>query len=73
MLSEGQCIYQGTIGNIIPYLQANELECPIYHNPVEYGNWLTNVLWNKGKHLEMAIGISYIIDFTAFLNAFSIL
>lgn len=36
MLSEGQCIYQGTIGNIIPYLQANELECPIYHNPVEY-------------------------------------
>ena len=36
MLTDGVCIYQGTVPNIIPYLKANGLECPMYHNPIEF-------------------------------------
>uniref|UniRef100_A0A1I8P001 ABC transporter domain-containing protein n=1 Tax=Stomoxys calcitrans TaxID=35570 RepID=A0A1I8P001_STOCA len=36
VLSEGQCIYQGTVNGIVPYLQHFQLTCPITHNPADY-------------------------------------
>ncbi|XKL67552.1 hypothetical protein PGB90_003043 [Kerria lacca] len=44
MLSNGKCIYQGKVDNLIPYLKMNDIECPVYHNPVEYGNGKTKVI-----------------------------
>ncbi|XP_073845598.1 ATP-binding cassette sub-family G member 1-like [Musca autumnalis] len=36
VLSAGQCIYQGSVGGIVPYLQNFNLQCPISHNPADY-------------------------------------
>lgn len=37
ILAQGTCLYQGSTGNIIPYLSHLELPCPIYHNPADFG------------------------------------
>lgn len=37
MIAEGQCIYQGNIPGLVPYLSSQQLTCPPYHNPADYG------------------------------------
>lgn len=36
MMAEGQCIYQGSIPGLIPYLSSMNLHCPPYHNPADF-------------------------------------
>ncbi|XP_065226170.1 ATP-binding cassette subfamily G member 4-like [Planococcus citri] len=36
VLSNGYCIYQGTVNNLLAYLSSNNFICPVYYNPVEY-------------------------------------
>ncbi|XP_033326721.2 ABC transporter expressed in trachea [Megalopta genalis] len=36
LLAEGQCIYQGNVGGLVPFLSSMGLECPSYHNPADY-------------------------------------
>lgn len=35
-VAEGQCIYQGSIKGLVPYLEEAGLQCPSYHNPADY-------------------------------------
>ncbi|CAB0031859.1 unnamed protein product [Trichogramma brassicae] len=36
ILAEGQCIYQGNVGGLVPFLSSMCLDCPSYHNPADY-------------------------------------
>lgn len=36
VLSDGNCMYQGSTENLIPFLEAVNLPCPQYHNPADF-------------------------------------
>ncbi|KAG6445701.1 hypothetical protein O3G_MSEX004064 [Manduca sexta] len=36
ILAAGQCLYQGTTKNLVPYLDQAGVPCPMYHNPADY-------------------------------------
>lgn len=36
VLAEGNCIYQGSSGNVVPFLSGLGLVCPEFYNPADY-------------------------------------
>ncbi|CAB0029611.1 unnamed protein product [Trichogramma brassicae] len=36
VLAAGECLYQGSTANLVPYLAHLKMPCPVYHNPADY-------------------------------------
>ncbi|XP_011314768.1 ATP-binding cassette sub-family G member 4 [Fopius arisanus] len=60
-LAEGQCVYQGSTTQLVPFLRYQGLNCPSYHNPAsfiievscgEYGDNIANLVSaiKNGQH-----------------------
>ena len=39
MMTRGQCVYQGTPGALVEFLQQNGFECPRTHSPTDYSKF----------------------------------
>lgn len=35
-VTQGNCIYQGPIKELVPFMSDHDLECPSYHNPADF-------------------------------------
>lgn len=36
VVSNGACMYQGTVKALLPYLEEIQLNCPSFHNPSDF-------------------------------------
>jgi len=36
IVANGQCMYQGAVNDLVPFLQSGTLSCPSYHNPADF-------------------------------------
>lgn len=67
MLAEGQNIYQGNIPGVIPYLTAQGLVCPPYHNPADY--MMEVACGEYGDHVPMLVVASRVGACDKFQNS----
>ncbi|XP_077564206.1 ATP-binding cassette sub-family G member 1-like isoform X1 [Haemaphysalis longicornis] len=62
MLSSGQCIYNGSVDHLIPFLASQDLHCPIYTSPSDY---ITEIASGEHGNLTQQLAILFIPDESA--------
>ncbi|XP_054927136.2 ATP-binding cassette sub-family G member 1-like isoform X2 [Dermacentor andersoni] len=53
MISNGSCIYNGSVEALLPFLQSQGLNCPTHHNPADY---ITEIA--SGEHGDVQTQLS---------------
>ncbi|XP_077485159.1 ATP-binding cassette sub-family G member 1-like [Amblyomma americanum] len=53
MLSEGKCIYHGLVGKLLPFLESQNLHCPLYNSPSDF---ITEIA--SGQHRDVVLKLS---------------
>lgn len=46
-LTNGYCIYQGRVKDLIPFFKEIDLECPSYHNPADFRNTIHMIAFHS--------------------------
>ncbi|KAJ6643142.1 ATP-binding cassette subfamily G member 4 [Pseudolycoriella hygida] len=74
VLADGNCVYQGSANNTVPYLSSIGLQCPHYHNPAdfllevankEYGDFIPT-LTKASKDDRWRLNSNFITDHATF-------
>lgn len=47
VLASGNCVYQGTSQNLVPFLQGVNMPCPMYHNPADFGTIISRSIYGR--------------------------
>lgn len=47
VLTAGRCVYQGSPQQLVPFLTTLTLQCPISHNPADFGKYYHSCFWIK--------------------------
>ncbi|XP_022899901.2 ATP-binding cassette sub-family G member 4 [Onthophagus taurus] len=65
VLSFGNCLYQGSTENLVPFLDKANLPCPMYHNPADYiielacGEYGTDKIEELSKETSNGLSIEW--------------
>ncbi|XP_077525499.1 ATP-binding cassette subfamily G member 4-like isoform X2 [Amblyomma americanum] len=59
MISEGMCIYNGPVDKLLSFLSAQNLHCPIYHNPADF---ITEIASGEYGNLNKQLAKSFTPD-----------
>ncbi|XP_075168382.1 ATP-binding cassette sub-family G member 4-like [Haematobia irritans] len=71
VMSRGECIYQGSVNNILPYLEEFNLSCPITHNPLDFIiDVSTNTYGDYQCEMTREIGNGDITEWLPYLSRF---
>ncbi|XP_040074395.1 ATP-binding cassette sub-family G member 1 isoform X2 [Ixodes scapularis] len=59
MISEGLCIYNGPVDKLLHFLSAQNLHCPLYHNPADF---ITEIASGEYGNLNRQLAKSFTPD-----------
>lgn len=45
-VAQGNCIYTGSIKELVPFMSDNGLDCPSYHNPADFREYIITLVCN---------------------------